>query len=125
PVGALAKLYLTTSDGMTLGLDRSESDPSPQPGLHLYQEICPVQPRVASPLGPKEFARYVTDPTKPIFLPRIAFCELRLEGLSTDPEGSAANNLPYRNILHLRECLTVLNHKSDKMTKIVTRDMDT
>ena len=125
PVSALGTLYLTTADGLTLGLERSSAEPSSHSGLHLYQEICPVQPRVASPLGPKEFARYVTDPSNLIFLPRIAFCELRIGGLATDPAGNAANDLPYRNLLHLRECLTALKYKADKMTKIVTRDMET
>ncbi|MBK1876232.1 hypothetical protein [Pelagicoccus mobilis] len=125
PISNLGTLYLTTSDGLTLAIERSEKEPPNNPGLHLYQEICPVQPRVASPLSPKKFAKYITDPANPVFLPRAAFCDLRINGLAQDPEGSSAGNLPYRNLLHLRECLTVLKHKSDKMTKIVTRDMDT
>lgn len=124
PISALGTLYLTTADGFTLGLERSDSAPVSHEGLHLYQEICPVQPRVASPLGPREFARYVTDPSNAVFLPRIAFCELRIGGLAHDPEGSAANDLPYRNLMHLRECLTALKYRTEKMTKIVTRDME-
>ena len=125
PIGALRNLYLTTADGLTLELQRQPYEPANDPGLHLYQEICPVQPRVASPLEPRQFAHYVTNPANPVFLPRIAFCELRLEGLAQDPERSNAGNLPYRNINHLRECLTALKYKSDKMTKIVMRDMET
>lgn len=125
PISALGDLYLTTADGLTLALSRQAYQPATEPGLHLYQEICPVQPRVASPLEPHEFAAYVTNPENPVFLPRLAFCELRLDGLAHDPERSNADNLPYRNINHLRECLTALKHKSDKMTKIVMRDMET
>lgn len=124
PINALGTLYLVTPDGLTLGIERKEGEPECHEGLHLYQEICPVQPRVASPLGPQEFARYVTDSSNPVFLPRIAFCELRIGGLALDPEGNAANDLPYRNLMHLRECLTALKYKTDKMTKIVTRDME-
>jgi len=125
PIPALGELYLTTDDGLTLRLERSEQDPPSKSGLHLFQEICPVQPRVASPLGPKAFAAYVTNPQNPVFLPRLAFCELRLDGLAEDPtEPSRGQNLPYRNLPHLRECLSALKYKADKMTKIVSRDMD-
>ncbi|MFP4281964.1 MAG: hypothetical protein ACLFU2_05025, partial [Opitutales bacterium] len=125
PVPALRSLYLTTADGLTLELTREHYTPHREGGLHLYQEICPVQPRVASPLEPQDFARYVTDPANAVSLPRLAFCELRLGGLALDPERNDAANLPYRNLNHLRECLTALKYKSDKLTKIVMRDMDT
>lgn len=124
PVEALRNLYLATPDGLTLELKPGECEPKDSAGLHLYQEICPVTPRVASPLPPREFSHYVTDPSNQIFLPRIVFSELRINGLATDPEGSSTDNLPYRNINHLRECLTSLKYKSDKMTKIVSREMD-
>ena len=125
PIEKLGKLYLTTEDGLTLQLDRSDQDPPKTQGLHLYQELAPVQPRVASPLGPKEFVSYVTNPANPIFLPRLAFCELRLGDIATNPEESQARDLPYRNLSHLRECLVSLKYNTQKMTKIVTRDMDT
>lgn len=124
PIDSLRNLHLTTSDGQTLALERRPYEPLHERGLHLYQEICPVQPQVASPLEPKEFANYVTDPKNPIFLPRLCFCELRLDGLAQDPEHGNASNLPYRNMSHLRECLIALTHRRDKMTKIVLRDLN-
>ena len=124
PISKLGNLYLTTKDGITLELEPSEARPPERKGLHLYQEICPVYPKVASPLGPEAFARKVTNPDNPVFLPRLVFAELRLNGLATDPEKSSASNLPYKDLNHLRECLTSLKYKSDKMTKIVHRDLD-
>ena len=123
PVGAIGNLYLTTKDGLTLELTASKSTPPERIGFHLYQEICPVYPKVASPLSPERFARYVTDPNNAVFLPRIVFCDLRLEGMATDPEKSSASNLPYKDLNHLRECLTSLRYRRDKMTKIVHRDL--
>jgi len=123
PVSALGSLYLTTKDGITLELESTGEEPPERSGFHLYQEICPVYPKVASPLGPKAFARYVTNPENAVFLPRLAFCELRLNGMATDPEKSSAANLPYRDLNHLRECLTSLGYRQDKMTKIVHRDL--
>lgn len=124
PLGAFRQLYLTTKDGLTLELEASSEMPQDRQGFHLYQEICPVYPKVASPLGPKAFARYVTDPSHAISLPRLVFCELRLNGMATDPEKSAAGNLPYKDLNHLRECLTSLKYRRDKMTKIVHRDLN-
>ena len=124
PVKALGNLYLTTKHGITLELTPSDEPPPPRKGFHLYQEICPVVPKVASPLGPEAFAKYVTNPDNPVFIPRLVFCELRLDGLATDPEKSSASNLPYKDLNHVRECLTSLYYKSDKMTKIVHRDLE-
>jgi hypothetical protein len=123
PIHAIGNLYLTTKDGVTLELTAASEDPPQRRGFHLYQELCPVYPKVASPLGPREFARYVTDPANPVFLPKLAFCELRLDGMANDPEKSSAANLPYKDLNHLRECLTSLHYRQDKMTKIVHRDL--
>lgn len=123
PINALGTLHLTTKDGLTLSLDATPEEPPGRKGFHLYQEICPVFPKVASPLGPKDFSAYVTNPENPVFLPRLVFCDLRLDGMATDPEKSSASNLPYNDMNHLRECLTSLKYKSDKMTKIVHRDL--
>ena len=124
PVAALGKLYLTTKDGITLELSPTREEPPARKGFHLYQEICPVFPKVASPLAPHAFARYVTNPDHPVCLPRMVFCDLRLDGMATDPEKSSASNLPYNDLNHLRECLTSLKYKTDKMTKIVHRDFN-
>lgn len=124
PTTALRELYLTTKDGLTLELKASPEAPPERTGFHLYQEICPVYPKVASPLGPEAFCRYVTDPANPVFLPKLAFCELRLNGMATDPEKSSASNLPYKDLNHLRECLTALRYRQDKLTKIVHRDLE-
>jgi hypothetical protein len=123
PINAIGNLYLTTKDGITLELGASTEPPPERKGFHLYQEICPVFPKVASPLGPEAFARFVTDPSNAVFLPKLAFCELRLDGMATDPEKSSASNLPYKDLNHLRECLTSLGYRQDKMTKIVHRDL--
>lgn len=124
PCSVIGNLYLTTKDGITLELTASSESPPERKGFHLYQEICPVYPKVASPLGPEAFARYVTNPDNPVFLPKIVFCDLRLDGMATDPEKSSASNLPYKDLNHLRECLTSLRYRQDKMTKIVHRDLN-
>jgi len=121
PMSALGKLFLVTDDGRVLGLERAPFEAEQNKELHLYQEIAPVNPRIASNLCPIDFCRLITDPKHPVSLPKIVFSELILNGLATDPLLGSADNLPYPNIDHLRDCLVGLQEKRAKMTKTVIR----
>jgi hypothetical protein len=123
PVSKLGRLYLVTEDGRVLGLDRGTFTPEPERTYHLYQEFCPVAPRVASVLGPMEFCRRITDRSEPVSVDRIVFADLRLEALAHDPDAPDVDNLPYFNIEHLRDCLRELAKKSGKPTKTVIRHL--
>ena len=110
---ALGKLYLATSDGRVLGLESSDHVPEPTNGLHLYQEIAPVNPLVVSSLGPKPFYELIVkNPNILIRLPAICFAELRLGELAEDPEHGNVGDLPYSRIEHLRQCLRALATKT-------------
>lgn len=122
PLAALGKLYLSTDDGRVLGVDRAPYVATEASGLHLYQEICPVTPRVASKLAPPEFAAYITDRANPVSVEKIVFAELRLDALATDPEKGSVADLPYSNVDHLRDCLKELRNRYAKPTKVVARD---
>lgn len=123
PLGALGPLYLVTDDGRVLGLEPSAGEPAPSGPLHLYQELCPVQLRVASKLEPRAFCRQLTDRSQPVWLPRVAFLDLLLNGLATDPRGGSAENLPYGEIEHLRDCLVELETTPEKQLKTVSRQL--
>ncbi|HEX9785507.1 MAG TPA: hypothetical protein VGA56_22580 [Opitutaceae bacterium] len=123
PVAQLGRLHLATDDGRVLALDRGEFTPEPSRTYHLYQEFCPVNPRVASVLGPREFCQRITDRNEPVSVDRIVFADLRLEALGRDPDANNVDNLPYFNIEHLRDCLRELAHKGDKPTKTVIRQL--
>lgn len=121
PLSAVGRLYLTTQDGRTLSLDASADLPEDTEGMHLYQEIAPVHPLVASTLPPRGFyALIVKTPISLLSLPAICFVELRLDELATDPRHGAVRDLPYSNIEHLRECLAELKTKTVH-TKMVNR----
>jgi len=121
PITALGKLYLVTKDGRTLGLDPSNAVPMMDEGLHLYKEISPVSPLVASRLNPMEFFDLIVkNPTSLVTLPAIAFVELRLDQLAEDPEVGRVGDLPYSNVDHLREVLKDLKTKP-VATKMVDR----
>ena len=121
PLEALKKLYLVTDDGRVLSLDKAEYTADSGRALHLYQEFCPMTPRVVSSFAPQEFGKQITNPANSIYVPKIVFSELMLEKLARDPEASDIGDLPYRNIGHLRDCLRELQAKQDKTTKQVDR----
>lgn len=121
PLKALQKLYLVTQDGRTLGLEKSKQLPESDNGMHLYREIAPVNPLVASTLDPQAFYELIVrNPTSLVKIPAVCFAELKLGALAEDPQNGDVGNLPYENIYHLRDCLLELRTKYVH-TKMVDR----
>jgi hypothetical protein len=121
PLSAIGTLYLTTKDGRTLALDRSDQKTGADDELHLYHELAPVRPLVASRLGPEQFFHLLCGGSNtPLSIPAIAFIELRLGDLATDPVSGAIGDLPYDNISHLRSCLEQVKSK-EVAAKVVDR----
>ncbi len=124
PIAALGRLYLVTRDGRTLALDRAQYVSEPDRRAHLYQEFCPINPMVASVLEPLEFCRAITDPGRPVHVPRIVFSQLSLRGLAKDPANGLANDLPYPNLAHLRDVLSELLGGGGKSSKLVLKQVN-
>jgi hypothetical protein len=121
PLAAINSLWLVTRDGRNLELEQAAL-PQQFPGrYHLYQELCPVHPLIASSLTPAEFCSFITDPGQPISVPRICFVDLQLAGLADDPGKGNAKDLPYEHLDHLRDCLASLSETTGKHTKTVDR----
>ena len=124
PLSAIGDLHLVTPGGRTLSIAASASAPADnEDRYHLYQEYCPVQPRVVSVLAPAKFCAQITDPSQPVSVPRIVFAELKLGNLARNPEATGLGNLPYANIDHLRDCLREFAFKPGKPTKVFTRNV--
>jgi hypothetical protein len=123
PTAALKSLYLTTDHGTALELKKTPYDKSTETRnqLHLYQELCPVTPMVASELPPSVFLKTLTDGSRPIVIPKLFFVELKLGDLATNPLYGSAEQLPYSNIGHLRDCLEILKGEYEKHMKTVQR----
>ena len=119
PPEALRNLYLVTAHGRVLQIAPAAGPPATTGRYHLYQELCPVHPLIASALGPQDFGRFITDRSRPIWVPRICFVELALGDLASDPAGGSARDLPYPHIDHLRNCLLEL--EDGKQAKTVDR----
>jgi len=112
PLHMLKKLYLVTQDGRTLELEKSRQLPKDEEGMHLYREIIPVSPLVASTFAPEAFYKLIVlKPISLIKLPAVCFTELKLGALAEDPQNGDVGDLPYENIYHLRDCLLELRTK--------------
>ncbi len=123
PLKSLKDLYLVTLDGRVLQLAKASASTPISNDLHLYQEIAPVTPLIASNLDPLAFCRYVTDPKNSVFVPKLAFFDLYIGGLVEDPLNAPADELPYKNLDHLRDCLYGLLEHPEKPTKTVIRSL--
>lgn len=121
PIDAIRKLYLVTAYGEVLALEQSDDIPESDGGLHMYQEIAPVNPLTVSTYDPKNYWDFLTQhPKSAIYLPAVCFVELQLGKLAEDPEFGKRRDLPYENLHHLRECLVELRDK-EIHTKMVNR----
>jgi hypothetical protein len=123
PLESLMNLYLTTDHGCVLELRQAPYDRKKEPEneLHLYQELCPVNPMVASSLAPSVFLKKLTDGSTPVVLPKLFFVELKLGELAANPLGGSTEHLPYPNIGHLRDCLEIIRGEYEKHMKTVSR----
>lgn len=123
PLSSLLDLYLTTDTGKVLGLKKGTYDISRtiDKNMFLYQELCPVNPQVASNLPPHEFLKILTDGSLQISLPKLFFVDLKLGELATNPLSGSAEHLPYGGISHLRDCLEIIKTEEMKQMKTVQR----
>jgi len=121
PLEVFNSFWLATPGGHVLELKQGSVPSQFEGKYHLYQEIGPVHPLIASSLAPDEFCRFITGPTNPISVPTICFVDLELPDLSEDPEGGRADNLPYAHMDHVRDCLLEVKRDSNKHTKTVDR----
>jgi hypothetical protein len=123
---ALRKLYLVTTDGASLGLDRSEEPPNygTRSRVRVYQEICPLQILVASNLDPRAFGNYITAETWSKGAPKIFFTQydIDVEEVVSRKEVQAFNMGPLPNVnpTNLPTALKELQADPNKRTKTVS-----
>jgi hypothetical protein len=120
PLNVIGDLWLVTRDGRGLALQPSEAPEEYEGHYHLYQELCPVHPLIASQMNARDFNHFITNPEETVSVPRICFVEMDLAELADDPSSNNCRNLPYSNIEHIKDCLLELATK-DKTTKTINR----
>jgi hypothetical protein len=121
PLDVVNRLWLVTPTARILPLERGDAPSEFCGNYHLYQEICPVHPLIASSLDPPKFCQFITDPHQPICVPRICFADMELAELADDPRHGQAENLPYDHLDHLRDCFVGLEDDQGKHTKTIDR----
>jgi hypothetical protein len=122
---ALQKLYLVSTDGGVLGLDKdAQAVNYDKHHVRLYQEICPLRLLVASSLDPHQLGRYITEETWSKGAPKIFFTEYDIDVAAT-----VANNevhafnvgpLPNVNPTNLPTAFKELQEDPTKKTKTVS-----
>ncbi|MHC4567854.1 MAG: hypothetical protein ACYTE3_19080, partial [Planctomycetota bacterium] len=120
PLSEMGDLWLITRDGRGLALHHSEPPEQYEGQYHLYQELCPVHPLIASRMNAKDFCLSITNPEVTVSVPKICFVEMDLADLAHEPSTGNARNLPYSNVQHIRDCLVELATRG-KMTKTINR----
>lgn len=111
PLSVMGSLYLVTRDGRALKMAKSPAMDN-EGGLHFYHELAPVHPAVVSILGPQDFKDLLVGNRGGFQgMPAVAFVELRLDDLATNPESGDIGDLPYENMDHLRTCLSEVKTK--------------
>ncbi len=76
PLSAFEKLYLATTEGFLLGLEKGKSLEKFEDGLQIYAEICPVNLLVLTRYNPEEFGRYIAHPKNPKGVPKLFFAQI-------------------------------------------------
>ncbi len=119
---ALLRLYLVTTDGAVLGLDKGQ-EPSNYGTrrVRVYQELCPLQLLVASNLDPHEFGCYITEESWAKGAPKIFFTQYDVDIDEVLSGGfGMAGPLPNVNLTNLVMALRELAQKPDKKTKTIS-----
>jgi hypothetical protein len=123
---ALQKLYLVTTDGAVLGLEKSPQPPhiGDENRVRVYQEICPLRLLVASSLDPQLFGHFITEETWSRGAPKIFFTKYDIDVAATVADNAVhAYNmgpLPNVNPTNLPTALKELTEDRTKKTKTVS-----
>jgi hypothetical protein len=124
-ISALQKLYLVTTDGGVLGLEKSEQvNYGEKIRVRLYQEICPLRILVASNFNPHEFGQYITTGTQSKGAPKIFFTQYDIDVTAVvgtnDVHAYNMGPLPNVNPTNLPTALKELQEYPNKKTKTVS-----
>ncbi len=121
PLSALRSLFLTTRNGRTLEIGRSELPTErKQRPYWVYQELCPIRPLAVSTLRPEDFAGYMTDPANKTWVPKIVFADLKIPKPNPITRLFSAP-LYAGNFEHLDDCIRSVTELKSKRNKIVDR----
>lgn len=120
PLSALNQLHLTTRDGRVLSLDQAELPSTFNDKYYLYDELCPVNPMIASKLPPGEFCKYITNKENSLYIPRIVFSQLNPDKFIPEEDGENIYHPHHYLPETVKFCFNELD-STNKITKTVAR----
>lgn len=121
PIEKMKSIYLTTKDGRTLELQKSEiANENFNKKFYIYQELCPTRPLVTTILNPLDYIKEMTSINSKTYIPTIAFADVRTLNFHTEETGSLGP-IYDTNIEHLHNCINEVLFNKDKKFKIVER----
>lgn len=121
PFEHLKALYLTTSGGQTLALEKDVfPNTFPKRPYYLYQDLCPVQPLVISAMPPGEYGTYMVSNDCKIRLPAICYCDLKVIDPADPVETGNVGPIYNRNVGHLEDCIEAVT-TGGKLSKTLAR----
>ncbi len=122
PLPQFQSLYLTTTDGRSLELEKSGYSPPDQARtFFVYKELCPVNPIVVSSLDPVGFAAYMTDPESLTSVPMLVFTDLKMIDFDNTEITGNIGRVYERKIEHLKDCVFDVTERKGKVNKIFDR----
>lgn len=122
PLKYFKSLYLTTHDGRTLELPKTEYQAQENwTGCALYKELCPVTPLVASPLPPGKFANYLVTDGDKVQVPSIVFADIRVLGQDNLRFSGHVGTVSKLALDHIHDCIGQVALNGVKKSKIVDR----
>ncbi|MFO7937735.1 MAG: hypothetical protein R6V06_09050 [Kiritimatiellia bacterium] len=122
PLKYMKSLYLTTQDGRTLELPRSDyTQPADWKGCALYKELCPVIPLVASHLAPDEFADYLLSGENKVLVPAIIFADIKILDQNKLRDSGNVGTVSRLTLDHIHDCIAQVTLRDGKQTKTVDR----
>lgn len=121
PFDKLGTLYLTTSGGETLALEKSVfPNTFPKTPYYLYQDLCPVQPLVITAMPPDEYGTYMVSCDCKIKLPAICYCDLKVIDPEDPVDTGNLGPIYSRNTAHLEDCIEAVTTHG-KLSKTLAR----
>lgn len=121
PFDRLGTLYLTTSGGLTLPLQKGVFPNNfAKSTYYLYQDLCPVQPLVISAMPPDDYGTYMVSRECKIRLPALCYCDLRVIDPSDPVDTGNLGPIYNRNLGHLEECIKAVTERG-KLSKTLAR----
>ena len=122
PMEKLGRMYLTTRDGRVMPLEKDiYRETINGRNFYLYQELCPVNPVIASILDPEDFAKNITNQDRKVYVPKIIFADMKVPDFENPKNTGNLGSMYDHKISHVLNCISSVTGDKQKSNKTVDR----